>query len=84
MEDNTPVLKRKTREQSHAMGFTKKECSKMTMRVTLNDGNIFEIEILDQKIFGGTYDHNDTNYINHFKFAKEIMDKLDSLNTELF
>lgn len=84
LEDNTPVLKRKTREQSHAMGFTKKECSKMTMRVTLKDETVFEIELLEQKIFSGTYDHNDTNYVNHFNFAKELMDKLDSLNKELF
>lgn len=83
LEDNTPVLKRKTREQSHAMGFAKKECSTMTMRVTLNDNTIFEIELLEPKVFGGSFDHNDTNYVNHLKFAKELMDKLDSFNSEL-
>lgn len=83
LEDNTPVIKRKTREQSHAMGFTKKECSKMTMRVTPNDGRVFEIEIIEPKVFGGSYDHNSSEYMKEYDFVKEIVDKLDSMNKDL-
>ena len=84
MEDNTPIIKRKTNEQSQAMGFSKKECMQMTLRVTLINNQVFEINILEPTAFNSTYSHTDSRYIDEFNFVKEIMDKLDSMNDKLY
>ena len=84
MEDNTPVIKRKTNEQSQAMGFSKKECMQMTIRVTLINNQVFQINILEPTTFNSTYSHTDSRYIDEFNFVKEIMDKLDSMNDKLY
>ena len=84
MEDNTPVIKRKTNEQSHTMGFSKKECMHMTIRVTLVNNQVFEINILEPSTFNSVYSHTDSKYINEFNFVKEIIDKLDSMNDKLY
>ena len=84
IEDNTPVLKRKTNEQSQAMGFSKKECMQITLRVTLTNNQVFEINILEPTTFSNSYSHTDSRYIIEFDFVKEIMDKLDSMNDKLY
>ena len=84
MEDNSSVIKRKTNDSSHAMGFSKKECMHMTIRVTLVNNQVFEINILEPSTFNGVYSHSDSKYINEFNFAKEIIDKLDSMNQNLW
>ena len=84
MEDNTPVIKRKTNEQKQAMGGTKKECMRMTLRVTLTNNQIFEISILEPSTFNSTYNHSDSKYTTEYNFLKEIVDKLDSMNDKLY
>ena len=80
LEDNTPVLKRKTNDQDTSMKFAKKECNQISLRVTLNNEQVFEIIVLEPKIFNDTYRHEETTYIKYFEFGKELMDKLDSMN----
>ena len=82
MEDNNVALKKWTREQSQAIGFTKKECYKMSIRVTLKDGKSFEIMLLEPSTFNNAYHHSDKSYLEHINFAKEIMDKLETYNEE--
>lgn len=84
MEDNTPVLKRKTNEQNHGLGFSKKECMRMTLRIALTNNQVFEINILEPTAFNNTYSHTDSRYTKEFDFAKEIIDKLDSMNDKLY
>ena len=84
LEDNTPVLKRKTNESSHMMTFSKKECMQMTLRVTLNNNQVFEINILEPTTFNNIYSHTDSRYLTEFNFVKEIIDKLDSMNDTLY
>ena len=84
MEDNTPVLRRKTNESSHMMTFSKKECMHMTFRVTLNNNQSFEINILEPTTFNSIYSHTDSRYTTEFNFIKEIVDKLDSMNDKLY
>ncbi len=84
LEDNTPVLKRKTNESSHMMTFSKKECMHMTLRVTLNNNQVFEINILEPTTFNNIYSHTDSRYLTEFNFVKEIIDKLDSMNDTLY
>ena len=84
MEDNTVVRKKIAREKSQSMGFSKKECYKMTLRVTLTNNNVFELIILEPTTFNNSYYHTDKTYLEFFNFAKEIMDKLDSFNKDIF
>ena len=84
MEDNTPVLKRKTREQSQAIGNTKKECYKMSIRITLNNNQVFEITILEPSNFNNSYNHMDKTYIECYNFGKEIIDKLEEFNKDRY
>lgn len=84
LEDNTPVIRRKTNEQNQAMGFSKKECMKMALRVTLVNNQVFEINILEPSTFNSVYSHSDSKYMDEFIFAKEIVDKLDSMNDKLY
>ena len=84
LEDNTPVLKRKTNESSHMMTFSKKECMHMTLRVTLNNNQVFEINILEPTTFNSIYSHTDSRYTTEFDFVKAIVDKLDSMNDTLY
>lgn len=84
LEDNTPVIKRKTNEQSQAIGFTKKECMHMTLRVTLTNNQVFEINILEATTFNSIYSHTDSRYMKEYNFVKEIIDKLDSMNPNLY
>ena len=84
LEDNTPVLKRKTNESSHMMTFSKKECMHMTLRVTFNNNQVFEINILEPTTFNNIYSHTDSRYLTEFNFVKEIIDKLDSMNDTLY
>ena len=83
VEDTTTVLKRKTNEQTNAITSTKQECGQMTLKITLVNNQIFEIYILEPAIFNSTYSHKDTAYTKNYNFAKEIIDKLDSLNPNL-
>ena len=80
LENNVAVLSRKTDKENHSMKFVKKECNVMTFRITLVSNQVFLIDILEPNIFGASYSHTDTNYIENYNFAKEIIDKLDSLN----
>ena len=82
MEDNTVIIKKWTREQSHAMKNTKKECYKITIRVTLKNNQIFEIIILEPSVFNSSYYHTDKTYLEYFNFGKEIIDKLETYNEE--
>lgn len=84
MEDNTPVLKKKTRNQSQAIGNAKKECYKMSLRITLTNNQVFEISILEPNTFNSSYSHMDKTYIEYYNFAKEIIDKLETYNKELY
>lgn len=83
MEDNTPVLRKKTLEQSQAMGFSKKECYKMSLRVTLTNNQVFEITILEPAAFNNSYSHTDKTYLEYYNFAKEIIDKLETFNKNI-
>ena len=84
MEHNTPVIKKKTNNQDQSMKFSKKECAKISIRVTLINNQTFEIIILEPTLFINTYNHMDSTYIKNYNFAKEIIDKLDSLNPNLY
>ena len=84
MEDNTPVIRRKTNDPGHGMGFSKKECMHMTLRVTLINNQVFEINILEPTTFNSTYSHTDSRYMQEFNFIQEIVDKLDSMNDKLY
>ena len=79
LEDNTPVLRKKTEDQKQGMGFTKKECGIMKLRVTLTNSHWFEIIILEPSTFNNTYSHTNSTYIKYYNFGKSIIDKLDSL-----
>lgn len=79
MEDNTPVLQKKLMNKSNAIKNVKKECYKMTLRVTLNSNQYFEIRILEPTTFNNAYSHKNKEYIAAYSFAKEIINKLDSL-----
>ncbi len=85
LEDSTPVIKRRVNNNdNHSIPFTKKECVKISLRITLNNGQVFEIPILEPTAFNSVYSHTDKNYLKHIALAKEIMDKLDSLNKDLW
>lgn len=84
MEDNTPVLRKKTLEQSQAMGFSKKECYKISLRVTLNNNQVFEITILEPATFNSAYSHTDKTYIEYYNFGKELIDKLETFNKNIY
>ena len=84
MEDNTPVMKRRVNEQPTTIPFSKKECMLMKLRITLTNNQVFEITILEPSAFNNTYLHTNSTYIKNFNFAKEIMDKLDSMNDKLY
>lgn len=84
MEDNTPVLKKKTRDQSQAMGFSKKECYKMSLRITLTNNQIFEITILEPSTFNSSYSHMDKTYLEYYNFGKEIIEKLETFNKDIY
>ena len=83
LENNVAVLSRRTKESSHSMKFVKKECNKMSLRITLSNNKVINIDILEQNVFGSSYLHTDHNYISNFNFVKEIFDKLDSINPDL-
>jgi len=83
LEDGISVLKKKTLDQNQSMKSVKQNCVNMTLRVTLSNKQVFEISILEPTAFNSSYSHSSTIYIENFKFAKEIIDKLDSLNKEL-
>lgn len=84
LEDNIVVLKKKTLESSHSLTSVKQMCTNMSMRVTLINDEVFSIVLLEPTTFNSGYNHNDSVYINNFKFAKEIVDKLDSLEEKLY
>ena len=82
MEDNTVVLRKWTREKTQAMGFSKKECYKISLRITTSNNKAFDIVILEPTTFNNSYYHTDKTYVEYFNFAKEIIDKLDEYNEE--
>lgn len=84
LEDQIVVLKKKTLESSHSMTSVKQTCNNMTLRVTLVNDQVFSIMLLEPTAFNSQYNHNDSIYIKHYKFAKEIFDKLDSLEPKLY
>ena len=84
LEDNTPVIKRRTNDDNTSMPFSKKECMQIKLRVTMINNQVFEINILEPSTFNNTYNHMNSTYIKNYNFGKEIMDKLDSLNEKLY
>lgn len=80
LEDQTSVLKKKKDNDSHAIPFAKDTCSRISIRITFNDNKLFMMSILEPSSFYSQYNHTDSIYINNFKFAKEIIDFLESLN----
>lgn len=80
LEDQTAVLKKKKDSDSHAIPFAKETCSRISIRITFNDNRLFIITILEPSSFYNQYNHTDSIYINNFKFAKEIIDLLESFN----
>lgn len=84
LEDNIVVLKKKTDEYSHNLTSVKQTCINIIMRITLNDGTQFNITILEPTTFNSNYNHQDTIYIKNINFAKEIVNKLDSLAPKLY
>ena len=77
-------MKRRVNEQPTSMPFTKKECMIIKLRITLTNNEGFEITILEPSTFSSTYLHTNSTYIKNFNFAKEIIDKLDSMNDKLY
>jgi len=84
LEDQIVVLKKRTMESSHSLTSVKQTCTSITMRVTLVNDQVFSITLLEPTAFNGQYNHNDSIYINSFKFAKEIVDMLDSLEEKMY
>ena len=84
LEDNTPVLKRKTNDENTSMPFSKKECMQIKLRVTMINNQVFEIIILEPSAFNNTYSHTNSIYMKCYNFGKGIIDKLDSLNEKLY
>lgn len=82
MEDNTVVMRKWTREKTQSLGFSKKECYKMSIRVTTTNNKAFDIIIMEPTTFNNSYYHNDKTYMAYFDFAKEIIEKLDEYNEE--
>lgn len=82
MEDNTVVMRKWTREKTQSLGFSKKECYKMSLRVTTSNNKAFDIIILEPTTFNSSYYHNDKTYMEYFNFAKGIIEKLDEYNEE--
>ena len=82
MEDNTVVMRKWTREKTQSLGFSKKECYKMSIRVTTTNNKAFDIIIMEPTTFNSSYYHNDKTYAAYFDFAKEIIEKLDEYNEE--
>lgn len=84
MEDTTPVMKRKTKDENTSMPFSKKECMQISLRVTMVNKQVFEIIILEPSTFNNTYSHTNSTYMKNYNFGKELMEKLDSLNDTLY
>ena len=83
MEDTTVVLEKKQKEQSQVIKNAKKECYRMTFRVMLKNGKVFEVPIMDANTFGSSYSHSDKEYLKYYNFAKEIFDKLETYNPNI-
>jgi len=80
LEDQIVVLKKKTDEYSHRLTSVKQSCNTIILRVTLINDQVFSITLLEPTTFNSLYNHTDSIYTKNFNFAKEIIDKLDSLN----
>lgn len=83
LEDNNVVLKRKTKDSNNALGLVKKDCYRMSVRITLTNNQLFEILILEPTTFSNSYSHTDNTYIYTYEFVKKIFDTLDDMNPEL-
>ena len=77
LEDNTPVIKRRTNDENTSMPFSKKECMQIKLRVTMINNQVFEINILEPSTFNNTYNHMNSTYIKNYNFGKEIYKKKD-------
>lgn len=80
LEDQSAVLKKKKDNDSHAIPFAKDSCSRISIRITFRDNRLFMMTILEPNVFNNQYSHQDSIYINSFKFAKQIIDLLESFN----
>ena len=84
VEDSTVVLEKYRKEQSTALKNNKSECYKIIIRITFKDNKTFEMEILPPTTFNTAYKHVDSVYKDSYNFAKEIIDKLETFNEDMY
>lgn len=77
--DNNPII---SKEQNTRKNITSMQTSCYTISIKIITNNLsFTIPILESNALGKKYNFTDSIYINNMNFAKEIINKLNSLKT---
>lgn len=76
--DNQSILS-KTSYSSNKMTSFSSSCYSISIKITTKDNKIFIIPILEPNTFGSKYNNHDTIYQENFNFAKNIIEKLKSI-----
>ena len=80
IEDNTLILSGKNYDPKKGISSSKSDCFWMNLRITLNDGKVIDIPIIFPNSMKKAYSHYDERYKKCYTFAKEIIDKLNTLS----
>ncbi len=77
--DNNATIEKKTKMQTRITAG-KSSCYEMKFKITAKSGESFFMQILPRSTFEKMYQNTNAEYMNSFKFAREIIDILDDLN----
>ncbi len=76
--DNQSIYAKNSNTSNKITTF-QNSCYQISIRITTNDDQNFTIPILEPNAFGNKYQRQDTIFQKNITFAKEIIDKLNSL-----
>ena len=77
--DNNATIEKRTKMKTRITAG-KSSCYEMKFKITAKTGESFFMQILPRSTFEKIYQSTNNEYINSFKFAREIIDILDELN----
>lgn len=77
--DNNATIEKKTKMKVRITAG-KSSCYEMKFKITSKTGESFFMLVLPRSTFEKMYQNTNSEYINSFKFAREIIDILDDLN----
>lgn len=77
--DNQVIYSSKSNTASKITTF-QNDCYQISIRITINNNQLFQIPILEPNTFNTKYQRHDTIFQNNLNFAKNIIEKIESLN----